>query len=160
MGARNRTGRAEQGKKMREITWETPNKMHIDSDFATFNKQTNLISAGNVIANTQYSNYIRPYDMTENFGNHFERGALCKYDMQYFKYIPDSMRKRLLDINRRENYILYEFCVYRNRGKEIIGYVLTDALHRFIEDSVYCEYGCSYWKRRSAINACKEYICE
>ena len=53
---------------MKSRTWDNPNKMHFESDYKLFNKQTNVISRGNVIANTQYSTYIRPYSKIKNYG--------------------------------------------------------------------------------------------
>ena len=50
-------------------------KMILNTDFKKFNKQTNYISNGNVIANTQYSNYIRPYNTRINpVGEVVEKG--------------------------------------------------------------------------------------
>ena len=37
---------------MKQPTWDTPNKMHFNSAFAAFNKQTNLITPGNAYCNT------------------------------------------------------------------------------------------------------------
>ena len=46
---------------MKQIIWENPNKMHMDSGFKLFDKQTNLISTGNVFATTQRSVFIAPW---------------------------------------------------------------------------------------------------
>ena len=43
---------------MKHATWDNPNKMHIDTGYKLFDKQTNVISYGNVYANTQTSSYI------------------------------------------------------------------------------------------------------
>ena len=79
--------------------------------------------------------------------------------MSHFRYIPEHMRTLLRDPNRKKSYILYEFFIFRNGNREIIGYVLTDSEYKYITHEVICGYGQSYWKRDSAIHECMEYIC-
>ena len=144
---------------MKKATWDSPNKMHFESDFATFNKQTNLITTGNAYCNTQMSSYIRAWSNVKNGAYIGKCGDFLEYDLRSFGYIPPHIEKLLRDKNRTESYILYEFFVWSGKKREVIGYVLTDSLHNFIADSIVCECGCSWQKRRSAIDACKEYIC-
>lgn len=144
---------------MKKATWDNPNKMHFESDFKLFNKQTNLITTGNAWCNTQYSSFVRPWNEVKNGGYTGKPGDFLKYDMQGFCNVPEHIRKNLFDKERKESYILYEFFVYQNGRREIIGHVLTDYNDRFIADNVNCNYGQSYFKRESAINECKKYIC-
>lgn len=146
---------------MKKCTWDNPNKMHFDSAYKTFNRQTNVISTGNVIANTQLSGFIRPWNETECYGATRAPGHLCKYDLQYFRNIPANIERVLYDKNRTDSVILYQFRVWKEkeRAYEIIGYVLTDRNYKLIDSAVCCEYGCSFWKRASAIEECKKYIC-
>ena len=148
---------------MKEKTFDTPNKMHFDSSFKSFDKQTNYIGTGNVWASTQFSSYIRPWNEVKNGGYIGNPGDFCKYDMQHFRNVPDNMRSIILDKNRTESVILYEFFFYNNhREREVIGYVLTDKYYKYIEHYVDCYSGWwtkSYAKRKSAINECMKYIC-
>ena len=132
-------------------------KQIINSDYKLFNKQTNCISYGNVIANTQYSSFIRPYSQTTCNNNNFSEGELMKSDLKYFRNIPASIKDKLYAKDRKESYILYEFFVYRNGNKDIIGYVLTDNNHNLITYEVLKSYN-NYNKRHSAILETLPYI--
>ena len=132
-------------------------KQIINSDYKLFNKQTNYISYGNVIANTQYSSFIRPYSQTTCNNNNFSEGELMKSDLKYFGNIPASIKDKLYAKDRKESYILYEFFVYRNGNKDIIGYVLTDKKHKLITYEVLESYN-NYNKSLSAILETLPYI--
>ena len=73
---------------------KTKMKQIVDSHWKLFNKQTNLIASGNVIANTQYSNVIRPWKETECNGRTNPFGRLMEFDLQGFKKhaIPDQQQ--------------------------------------------------------------------
>ena len=145
---------------MKEIVWDNPNKMHMDSGFKLFDKQTNVITTGNAICNTQMSSYIRPYSEVKNGGYIGKPGDFVKFDMQYFRDVPEHMLQIIYDKERKESVILYQFFVFHGDEKEIIGYVLTDNEHKYISSSTYCPYKGNWFKRNDAIiEACK-YICE
>lgn len=146
---------------MKPCTWDNPNKMHFDSDFKTFNKQTNIISHGNVWANTQTSSYIRPWKEVKNGGYIGQPGDFLKYDLRLFPNLPERFRRKLWDYDRNESYIVYHFHYYdeKHRQRETIGYVMCDYNHKLIDYEVYCGYGQSYWKRESAIRECIKYVC-
>ena len=144
---------------MKMKSWDNPNKMHFDSAFTTFNKQTNLITTGNAYCNTQLSSYVRPYNEVKNGSYTGKRGEFLDFDLRPFRFVPEKISKILRDKGRKESYILYEFFIYRNDKREIIGYVLTDKNYRYITSSVNCGYGQSYYKRESALRECMEYIC-
>ena len=129
------------------------NKMIINSKFKEFNKQTNLITNGNVIANTMYGNYIRPYNETECNGIYFEQGHLFKHDLQFFS-ISNSMREYIKSLNRQV--ILYEIFIYRNGKKDIIGWLIEDN-GRIIDITVAKSSG-DYMKRFSALETVKNII--
>lgn len=147
---------------LKKHEWDNPNKMHFESEFKLFNKQTNLISTGNVWATTQYSNYLRPWNEVDNYGYIGKPGQFVKYDMQFFTNVPERMRKIIFDTEREQLLILYEFKVYHDGEKEVIGHVLTTGERecKYIAHSVHCPYGCSYWKRESAIREAMKYICD
>ena len=104
---------------MKKYEWINGNKMKFESGFKTFDKQTNYISKGAVISNTQYSSYIR--------GNEFKF-----YDLELFHNLPNFIRDILNQINYQT--ILYEFShisyhedyyTGKSKHKIIDGYVLT-----------------------------------
>ena len=145
---------------LKEITWDNSNKMHMDSGFKLFDKQTNVISTGNVWANTQYSSFIRPYKEIVNGGYIGKEGDFLKFDMQYFQQVPEFMHRIIYDKDREKSVILYQFKVYHGEQKEIIGYVLTDYDHYLIGSLAFAPYGRSAWKREDAIYEAMKYICE
>lgn len=99
-------------------------KMIIESDFKAFNKQTNYISQGNVCANTQYSNYIRNYNEIECNGNTYEKGFLQEYDLKFFTCIPQRLKDYIKNSNQKM--VLYEFFIWKNQKKDVIGYLLEE----------------------------------
>ena len=122
---------------MKQPTWDNPNKMHFESAYKLFNQQTNYIGDGNVYANTQTSNHIRPYMLTKCNHTDFKPGELMQYDLNIvfgsdnWKYsLPTHMREIIEDKNRQNSLILYKFFVYSRtrhcgRQRKIVGYVLT-----------------------------------
>lgn len=76
---------------MQKVTWDNPNKMHIESEYKTFNKQTNYIGTGNVIANTQFSTFVRPFTETKCNGYDFQEGHLQNYDLNNIS-TPQSIK--------------------------------------------------------------------
>lgn len=141
---------------MELYTWSKNGmKMIINSDFKEFNKQTNCISDGNMIANTQYSNYIRNYTVTECNGNKHEKGYLQNFDLKFFSCIPHSLKEYIKNSNKEM--ILYEFFIYKNHAKDVIGYLLQE------DDVITQEYVIGYnlmrlGKRFNALRLCKAII--
>lgn len=129
-------------------------KMIINSDFKEFNKQTNCISQGNVIANTMYGNYIRPWNETINpVGDVVEEGHLFNFDLQYFS-ISRAMREYIKSLNREV--VLYEIFIYRNGKQDTIGWLIEDK-GRIIDITVANSIG-NYRKRFSALETVKNII--
>lgn len=148
---------------MEKIKWENPNKMHIDSGFKLFDKQTNVISTGNVFANTQRSVYIAPWCETERNHTSFKEGELTKADLKFGGFtgnLPLSINRIVYDKNRKEQIILYAFRVFKNGQENVIGYVVTDYNHNYIEHCVVNAWtNASYSKRECAILEAMRYIC-
>lgn len=135
-------------------TWsKNGNKMIINSKFKEFNKQTNCISSGNVIANTMWGLYIRPYKETECNGLTFKEGELFESDLKHFS-ISRAMKEYIKSLNRQV--ILYEIFIYRNGEKDIIGWLIEDK-GRIIEMTVAQSRG-NYEKRISALETVKNII--
>ena len=129
------------------------NKMIINSDFKEFNKQTNLITSGNVIANTMWGLYIRPYNETECNGLTFKEGQLFESDLKHFN-ISRTMKEYIKSLNKMV--ALYEIFIYWNGEKDIIGWLIEDN-GRIINMSVAYSRG-NYSKRLSALETVKNII--
>lgn len=129
-------------------------KMIINSDFKEFNKQTNCISQGNVLANTMYGNYIRPYNETICNGQTFPIGHLFNYDLKYFR-ISQAMKEYIKSLNKKV--VLYEIFIYRKNRKEILGHLIEDN-GRIINITVATDYKTNYNKRFSALETVKNII--
>lgn len=141
--------------KSKFYTWsKSGNKMIINSDFKEFNKQTNCISQGNVIANTMYGNYIRPWNEEECNGAYFEQGHLFKYDLQFFS-ISSAIKEYIKSLNKMV--VLYEIFIHRNGEKEILGWLIEDN-GRIINMFVAQDYRINYNKRFSALETVKNII--
>ena len=146
---------------LKEITWDNPNKMHIDTGYKTFDKQTNVISTGNCLHNTQKSCFITYWNDTKRNGMDWDPGHLLKADMDFmhFNSVPERIRNIIYDKNRTEKVILYAFRTWRDDKEDIFGYVLTTADYYFIADAIPVKYGMNWAKRQRALDAAKKYIC-
>lgn len=131
-------------------------KQIVDTGFKIFDKQTNLIATGNVMANTQFSNYIRPYNETEVNGRIRTLGVLMNFDLQYYQNLPKVIYNLIKDINRTDSIILYEFHYYRSKRKSIIGYIVTDKYKNLLYK--HANYGSHYMKRLNCLNEVLKYI--
>lgn len=129
-------------------------KQIIDTGFKKFDKATNIITTGNVIANTQYSNFIRPYNMTLCNGVEHPKGHLMNYDLKHFNRVSSHIMEIIKDTERKNSVILYEFFI----GKDTIGHVLCNSADHYISYDVCFNYGCQYLKRSLCINKVIEYI--
>lgn len=132
------------------------NKMIINSGYKEFDKQTNLITSGNVIANTMYGNYIRPWNETINpVGKNVEKGHLFKFDLQYF-HIDSIIKDYIKSLNKQV--ILYELFTYNRNGKKnLIGWLIEDngiIINMFVENG----FGKNYNKRYLALQTVKNII--
>ena len=93
-------------------------KMLVDTGWKEFDRQTNCITAGNAVCNTQMSTYIRPFSETECNGLVFRPGELMAFDLKpYVKYgIPEAVLSLLEFKGRRDSLILYMFFTTRKDG--------------------------------------------
>lgn len=148
---------------LKEKTWVN-GKQCVESDYGTFNKQTDTITTGSVYASTQRSKWIRPYGMKSWAGKEYESGELLNADMKGFKPIGN---KGILDVVydqfRKEPVILYEFFVkkFDRRGgstRDVLGHVLTDKHDRLITYTIYVPERNSIAKRRSAVFEAMNYV--
>ena len=133
----------------------------IDSGWKEFDRQTNFLATGNVIANTQISSFIRPWCETECNGFTRREGELMKYDLNQFGkwHIPADLLVTIKDKNRKESVILYLFyTMTKDRYVKPFGWVLTTKDHRYINSRVIREWGESYVKRSAALSEAIRYI--
>lgn len=98
-------------------------KMIVNSDFKEFNKQTNCISSGNVIANTMIGWSIRPYDEVECNGKKFEKGELQNSDLEGFD-IHQELRNFIKE--RGTKLYLYEIFIHKEERKKVIGWLVEE----------------------------------
>ena len=138
----------------------------VDTGWKTFDRQTNCISAGNVIANTQISTYVRPYRETECNGLTFKPGELMTLDLKpYVKYrIPEAILDLLEFKVRKDSLILYMFFTTpkgRIEPEPFLWVLTTKEPHPRLKISrVVCHLGQRYMKRYDAADEILKYITE
>ena len=141
-------------------------KQLVDTCWKTFDRQTNCISTGNVVANTQLSLYIRPYQETECNGFTFKPGELMEVDLKSFTYRPpDNIMDILRDKSREKSVILYMFSTSETVGN-IVGkrmrvpffWVITGGNHRLVRRHIVYRHGAQMWKRQKAADEVLKYI--
>lgn len=141
--------------KLKKVEWENPNKMKFDSSFKVFNKQTDLITTGNVYSNTQTSAYIRPYNEVINpVGEKREKGFLQDWDLNNFTNLPYNVREDIKNKAKEKSVILYEFKHYNKDRKVVDGYVLTDNHYKHLKTY----YTNPNFKSQDAVNEASKYI--
>lgn len=142
------------GKDMKTKEWLNPNKMKIETEHKTFNQQTRVIGAGNIIATTQVSLFIRAWNNTYRWdGDTVEPGYLQNFDLTAFR-LPKHIEKAVRDTAVDESVILYEFRHFNGDKKIVHGYVITDGEYRLLRTFVTGP----TWKSNSVIKECLKYI--
>ncbi len=149
---------------MKTEEWINDNRMRFDSGFKEFDRQTRIISTGNLVAGTQISSYIRAYnDVKTSVGTTVPKGELQDFDLNGFRNLPYYVREYIKKMGRfipDQKFILYEF--YHHLGKKgskrtiTDGWVLTDKEYKLI---TYWITGPT-WKSRLAVEEAIKYITE
>ena len=131
----------------------------VNTGFKRFDVQTNCISTGNVLANTQLSYFIRPYGETKCNGYDFSEGHLMNADLKLFgrHHIPEDIEKLIRDKERKESVILYMFYTRYKGFTDPFCWILTDKNHNHIKSDVVC-YGSNVNKRWNAMLEIRHYI--
>lgn len=122
-----------------------------------FNEQTNYIGTGNVIATTQFSGYIRPWNDTSPgwSGKLVTEGQYHQFDIAPFRDIPQVVAQAVRRIGDRVGQtILYEFRHFNGVEKVIDGYVLTGPDPDYELLAIFRDYG----SHSTVIDECAEYI--
>jgi hypothetical protein len=119
---------------LKKIEWENSNKMKFESGHKTFDKQTNCLSTGNVISNTQLSFYIRSAKETINpVGQEVPEGHLRDFDLRQFNRLPSHVERFVKRVTEDKQVILYEFRHFNGNNKVVDGYVVTDTDYNHIQ---------------------------
>ena len=144
---------------MKKAKWRNPNHMEFESPHKTFNRQTQCISPGNVIGNTQYSNYIRPFSETECNGFTNETGHLQNQDLTkniVANTLPYHIREQIRRLTHDNGGIIYNFH-HRDGDKRIDdGFVLTTRHDAYKLVKVW--YVNQDWRAQAAVDEEVKYI--
>jgi len=135
-------------------------KQIVNTGFKTFDKQTNLITNGNVISNTQASSYIRSYHEIECNGFFKEKGYYQDYDIKPFKkYLKPYQIEMIKQETKKEGGILYLFYITNKENKlDPIGYILTTRDYYFICQGLTIQEKKHFCKRFNALTEIAKYI--
>lgn len=150
---------------MKKHEWDSPDKMRMESGHAVFDRQTNIISTGNIIANTQFGWHIRSWwdegeGLVDYPENKREPGHLFAFDMRQFNGLPTAIYNSVREFAKssRRGLWLYEFRHFTGpswRPRKVVhGYVLTRYNHRLIR---YWITGPTY-KSCLVISECIQYV--
>lgn len=120
---------------MKGKEWDTPNKMHIETGHATFDRQTNIISHGNIIANTMLGWHIRAWTDTTHWqeGKQHQPGYLQNFDLDAFVRLPGHVRDYMRRALHSQAGWLYQFYSFSGNRETVHGYVLTANDHTLIK---------------------------
>jgi hypothetical protein len=146
---------------MKEIVWDTPNKMHFDSPHKMFNRQCKLIATGNQIGNVVYSNYIRPHSEIECNGFINKPGHLQNWDLTkniVADTLPSAIREQIRELTYDKGGIVYNFHHWNGNKRIDDGFVLTtrDEHHKLVK----VWYVNTNWRARAAVKEAIKYIVE
>jgi len=142
---------------MKKKTWDNPNKMHFESLHKAFNRQTKIITTGNVIADTQISSYIRPFNMTRNpVGEEKEPGYLQNWDLKWLN-IPEHIKEFVRE-NGRDKYLIVYLFYHHNNGENIKDGVVVTEGHRGNYKHLKTFYLNNTEKAISVVNEARKYI--
>ncbi len=146
-------------KRFKPLRWDNPNKMHVESEFVTFNKQCEYIGRGNVYGTCVKSSYIRPWNELKNYSVELSPGEALRYDIDRFNpNYGDTIHKIIWDMERKDSVILYQIRAWRDHREEVIGFVLTDRDYHLLAEKCCWAYGKSLRKRQSVMEEVKNYV--
>jgi hypothetical protein len=89
----------------------------------TFDRQTRVIAPGSVVGPTQYSNTVRPFNLTLGPGGDAEPGRLQEWDLHIFPMLDPFVRQFVVNHTEAEGAIVYLFSV--GEPRRFLGYVVT-----------------------------------
>jgi len=113
---------------MKKIEWENCDKMKIDTSHKTFDRQTNIISTGNIIANTLLGWHVRPFtEVKIGFGQPDRPpGYLRDFDLRGFSRMPSRVRELVKELTQEQSVWVYRLFHYDSNDRRIThGWVVT-----------------------------------
>jgi hypothetical protein len=131
--------------------------MIIESGYKVFDQQSNCITRGNAICNTQYSLFIRSHEDTENYGFYFKRGELLESDLAHFKpYTPNYILQKIREYNKKDRSYFYMFFINRGGRMKPWGFLLLN----YESDKIIFQQavGTHLWKKEKALNYLKDLL--
>lgn len=143
---------------MRAITWDNPNKMHIETGHVTFDRQCRYIGTGNQIGDTVFAAYIRPFNTpTLPNGQPCAPGEMQRWDLNEWwkgRNMPHDVRHFVETKAIDEAVILYQFFHHQGQARIEHGWIVTDEQHRLLHKF----YSGTTAKSRHVLDVCLEYI--
>jgi len=123
---------------MRKKEWRDGNHMKFESAHATFNRQVDCISTGNVIGHVQLSGFVRPHCEIECNGFTNPPGHLQEYDLNWLmKDFPYFVKDWIRENDSGKSVIAYEFRYWKNGEKYPIGWVVTSEDYQLLDSWVH-----------------------
>lgn len=127
---------------MKKIEWANPDKMVFHTGHATFDRQTNIITHGNVIANTMRGQHVRAWNDDWHWqpGKHHEPGYLHEFDLasmkKYYRQISRRVWDRVKALGMDRPLWVYVFFHWNGNRKTVHGVVITAYDHKHLETYV------------------------
>jgi len=124
---------------MKKKVWVTPDRMLMQTGHATFDRQTNVISTGNIIANTQNAFYVRGELCVKCWGpKAYQPGELRDFDLGNWPKMPLSVRRAIVRMTtgRQDSIWASEFFHYNSHRCIIHGYIVTTSDHQLLDTFV------------------------
>ena len=124
---------------MKQAKWDYENdRQIIETGHKGFDSQTNLLTHGNILANTMAGRHIRSYNDIKHWkeGESYPPGHLQEWDIEYFDYfdIPKYIRKHVCSMLIDQPGWLYCFYHYNRKRKKVIhGWMLSDKQHNLMD---------------------------
>jgi hypothetical protein len=104
--------------------------MLVKTNYELFNKQTNYLGVGNVVANTQMSSFIRAsYEVSYDYPNipDAKIGQFQDFDLKPFIELNEWNKVSIKEFaDENKGAILYWFFYYASKKRTTIGYLLTN----------------------------------
>lgn len=118
-----------------------------------FDKQTNYLGEGNVIANTMIGRHIRPHAKTECNGFTSKPGHLQDFDLNPLRLLhtPNYVLQFVREIAKVDAVWLYMFFHYSNNNKIVHGYVVADHRNSHIRTFVL--------RNEKVVHFARDYVC-
>lgn len=104
---------------MKKIEWLNDDRMKIDTGHKAFDLQTNIISTGNIIANTLHGWHVRAHwDVEVGFGQPPRKpGELQLFDLGWFDHMPTRVKRWVRELAEEQSVWVYHLFHYNSGGR-------------------------------------------